>query len=71
MSHTTPAQQFGYLQLTNKDNGKQFIIKANQITVMTPDDSGALIEVNEMGFYVSQTIEQILDQLESIHAHMR
>lgn len=71
MSKTTPAQQFGYLELYNTENKKTVLIKANQITAITPNDSGTFIEISNLDFYVSQTVDQIIDQLECIHPSLR
>ena len=81
MAHTTPAQQFGYLALTDADDEGRILVKAYKIAgihnrVSTDEDdneySFTIIRIaDEVDFYVKETLEQILDQLESIHPHMR
>lgn len=80
MSHTTPAQQFGYLLLTEADEDKnRVLVKADKIVAIEEslDEEGQIYsKVSTTGseycaFFVKESTVQILDQLESIHPHMR
>jgi len=80
MSHTTPAQQFGYLVLTiyepEEEDKFPIYIKADKInaihqTIGPDEELYTTIYSNDDTFYVFESLEQILDQLESIHPHMR
>ena len=75
---TIPPCQFGYLTLTN-DDGNLLLIKANKITAIDTYIDDLDSEFNETHiytseseeFHVSETIEQILTQLEAIHPSLR
>ena len=80
MAHTAPAQQFGYLALTiyETDEEERFpiLVKADKInalhqTIGPDEELYTTIYSNDDTFYVYESLSQILDQLESIHPHMR
>lgn len=80
MSHTTPSQQFGYLSLTDVDEDhKGVLVKADKIVGIEgrlDEEDMPYSVVRTVGsefcaFFVKESFEQILEQLESIHPHMR
>jgi hypothetical protein len=70
--------QFGYLLLYQVQDERGVLIKANKITSISWPLSGMSEAVksviytddNEM-FYIGETVEQILEQLENIHPSLR
>lgn len=70
--------QFGYLSLYQVLDERGILIKANKITAIShplngmPDAVKSVIytDDDEM-FYVGETVDQILEQLENIHPTLR
>lgn len=68
-----PENKFGYLLLKRFINGKGIYVKANQIaSICYDDDDSILIDMKyDLEINVSDTIDEILEQLENIHPSMR
>jgi len=78
-----PAIQFGYLTLTSYDpdsgleeDRQPFLIKANEIVGLTryigPDEEFySVIHTSSDVFYVWESIEKIIEQLEGVHPSLR
>lgn len=71
MSSSIPACQFGYLSLTFGSD--QVLVKANMILYIYKDVDGdtSIYFADEYFIVVDQTVEQILEKLESIHPSLR
>ena len=78
MSSAIPACQFGYLFLHEIMDSRDVLIKANKITAICqpldgmPEEVGCVVytSIDEV-FYFSETIDQVLQKLESIHPSLR
>lgn len=78
MSSAIPACQFGYLSLHEIMDNRDVLIKANKINAICepldgmPEDVCCVIytSIDEV-FYLSETIDQVLQKLESIHPSLR
>ncbi len=68
-----PENKFGYLLLKHFATGKGLYVKANQILSIQYDFEDDTMWINQNGFEhnVSDTIDDILEQLENIHPDMR
>lgn len=68
-----PENKFGFLLLKRLVDGKGVYVKANKIALMyyDTDDSVIVDFFNEMSVNVSDTIDEILEQLENIHPSLR
>ena len=68
-----PENKFGYLLLKNFGGGKGIYVKADKITHLTHDDEDDSVWVNfgEAYINVTDTIDEILEQLENIHPSLR
>ena len=78
MSSAIPACQFGYLSLREIMDNRDVPIKANKINAICepldgmPEEVGCVVytSIDEV-FYFSETIDQVLQKLESIHPSLR
>lgn len=70
-----PENKFGYLLLKGAKNGKGIYIKANKITSFDyeegKDDILVVTVVGEFSYLVTDTIDEILEQLDNIHPSLR
>ena len=68
--------KFGYLSLFDLEREQGVLVKANKITAITHSvedesgDIGSVVCVDGEAFYVKETMDQILEQLENIHPNM-
>jgi len=73
-----PENKYGYLCLYEPEENRGVYIKANTISSISPvtdalkdEDIKTIISTNYQNvFYVGETIDQILEQLENIHPSM-
>jgi len=65
--------QFGYLLLKGAANGNSVYIKANKITSIDYDinNTVTITTDGDLGYLVTDTIEEILAQLENVHPSLR
>jgi len=70
--------QFGYLSLYQVQDERGVLIKANKITAIAwplsgmPDAVRSVIYTDDDEiFYIGETVDQILEQLENIHPSLR
>lgn len=77
MSSAIPACQFGFLTLTQIENGLTIFIKANKISTFSRigDEDGEIVTCVYLDgdniFSVFESMQDILNQLEAIHPSLR
>ena len=64
--------KFGFLKLSNIDDGSEYIVKANKIHSINMANNFVVVGSDAAGgIPVFETLEDIIEQLENIHPSLR